>query len=80
MLSANMDLTGLVSWIPVAVFFAIILWVTNRYASRQIRAQREVLERQKESLALAKESVQLLRESNRLLTVIAERLGPTSEK
>jgi hypothetical protein len=69
-----MDLTGLVSWIPVVVFFGIILWVQRRALRTQLAAQREVLDRQKESLAVQRESVELQRESIRLLGVIASKL------
>jgi hypothetical protein len=69
-----MDLSGLVSWIPVAVFFGIVLWVQRGALRVQLAAQQEVLNRQKESLAALQESVELQRESIRLLGVIASRL------
>jgi hypothetical protein len=69
-----MDLSGLVSWLPVAVFFGIILWVQRRAMRVQLAAQQEVLTRQKESLAVLREHVELQRESIRLLGVIASKL------
>jgi hypothetical protein len=69
-----MDLTGLVSWIPVAAFLGIILWVQRRTVRAQLAAQREVLDRQRESLAVQRENVELQRESIRLLGVIASKL------
>jgi hypothetical protein len=62
-----MDLNGLVSWIPVVVFFGIILWV-------QRRALRVQLDRQKEALAVLREGMELQRESIRLLGLIASKL------
>ena len=69
-----MDLTGLIGWIPVVVFFGIVLWVQRRALRVQLAAQREVLDRQKDSLAVLREGVELHRESIRLLGVIASKL------
>jgi hypothetical protein len=72
-----MDLSGLVSWIPVLVVFGIILWVQRRYLRVQLAAQREVLDRQKDNIATLREGVELQRESIRLLGVIASKLDRT---
>ena len=69
-----MDLTGLISWIPVVVFMGVVLWFQRRIIRTQTGTQREVLDRQQESLGVARESVQLQRESVQLLGVIASAL------
>ena len=66
-----MDLSGLVSWIPVAVFLGIVLWVQRQF----LRVQ---LNRQKEVLAVLREGAELQRESIRLLGVIASKLDRNS--
>jgi hypothetical protein len=69
-----MDLTGLVSWIFIGVFFVVIFLVQRRATRTQFAAQREILDRYKESLTLQRESSELHRESIRLLGIIAKTL------
>ena len=70
----EMDLTGLVSWIVIGVFFGIICLVQRRAMRAQFAAQREILDRSKESLTLQRENSELHRESIRLLGFIAKAL------
>jgi len=66
-----MDLSGLVSWIPVAVFFGCL--VVQRGPASAARCSAGVLNRQKENLA-GTGKPELQRESIRLLGVIASKL------
>jgi hypothetical protein len=69
-----MDLTGLVSWSFIGVFFVVIFLAQRRAMRTQFAAQREILDRYKESLTLQRENSELHRESIRLLGIIAKAL------
>jgi hypothetical protein len=69
-----MDLTGLMTWIGIGVFFGVIVWVQQRAVRAQFAAQREILDRYKESLTLQQANSELHRESVRLLGIIAKAL------